>query len=219
MAKRRKLYDVLGANESDDAETIKRHYRRRSKEAHPDKHPEKAEEFKAVSDAFLILSDPARRAKYDATGDASQIEHDPRRLALGVLSNVMQAIIASDLEAMRTTNQRQFVKDVRSTLDNAIREIESKLKAMRRQREVIADVADRISAEQGEENIMAVVARAPLRDIDMAIGQAEGELASHKEAWSIAGKHKFRADEKPQAATMKFTTGKGGTFTFSAWSP
>lgn len=213
MAKRKKLYEVLGANEGDDAETIKRHYRRRSKECHPDKNPDKAEEFKEVSDAFLILSNAARRARYDETGDASQIEHDPRRQALGVLSKVMNAIIASDLQSMKKTSQRQFIKDVRGTLDNAIREIEENLSNIRKQREVIADVADRISAEEGEENIMAVVARAPLADIDRAIGQAEADLAAHKQAWEIAGKHKFRADSPPSPKYTVTMTGSGWGFT------
>ena len=60
-------YEVLQLSPRADQTTIQRVFRHLAKRYHPD-NPESgdAERFKQVMDAFEVLSDPARRAKYDA---------------------------------------------------------------------------------------------------------------------------------------------------------
>ena len=200
------LYEKLGADESDDGETIKRHYRRRSKECHPDRHPDKAQEFKDVTEAFNVLIDPSRRAEYDRTGEVPPLENDPRRHAMAVLSEVLQAIIESDLRSMRKTSERQLIKDIKHTIDSAIAEIEKHLAQMRKSRDTIIDVADRITSEDAD-NVMARIARAPLRDLNAAIGKGEQKLAAHKEAWAIAKRHGFRTLKRKSSTTTTSSNG------------
>ena len=62
------FYKVLGASKSDDQAAIKRKYRALVKDLHPDtQHGDSAKEekFKAVSEAYEILSDAKKRAEYD----------------------------------------------------------------------------------------------------------------------------------------------------------
>ncbi|HDQ43871.1 MAG TPA: J domain-containing protein [bacterium] len=61
-------YNILGVGEKADTNEIKKTYRNLAKQYHPDKHPgdRKAEEkFKELSEAYSVLSDPAKRQKYD----------------------------------------------------------------------------------------------------------------------------------------------------------
>ena len=62
------LYAVLGIPKSATEDEIRKAYKRRSLETHPDKPGGSKEEFQAVSQAKQILLDPAARADYDATG-------------------------------------------------------------------------------------------------------------------------------------------------------
>ncbi len=62
------LYRVLGVATDASAEEIKKSYRRKAREMHPDLDPGNPwaeEEFKELSAAYHILSDPVRRAQYD----------------------------------------------------------------------------------------------------------------------------------------------------------
>ena len=73
MAKR-DYYDVLGVGKSADAGVIKKAYRKKAVQFHPDKNPgdKKAEEkFKEVGEAFEVLSDDQKRAAYDQMGHAA----------------------------------------------------------------------------------------------------------------------------------------------------
>ena len=62
------FYKVLGASKSDDQAAIKRKYRNLAKDLHPDKtkgDTAKEEKFKAISEAYEILSDSKKRVEYD----------------------------------------------------------------------------------------------------------------------------------------------------------
>jgi molecular chaperone DnaJ len=68
------LYELLGVRPDASDEEIKRAYRRRARELHPDANggdPESEAKFKEVSFAYEVLRDPERRARYDRFGAAS----------------------------------------------------------------------------------------------------------------------------------------------------
>ena len=73
MADKRDYYEVLGLQKGASETEIKKAYRKMAKECHPDLHPDdkKAEaQFKEISEAYEVLSDPDKKAKYDQFGHA-----------------------------------------------------------------------------------------------------------------------------------------------------
>jgi len=65
------LYEILGVSRDATSEEMKRAFRRRAMECHPDQNPddpEAEERFKQLQEAYRTLSDPQERAYYDRTG-------------------------------------------------------------------------------------------------------------------------------------------------------
>lgn len=74
MAEKKDYYDVLGISRSADAAAIKKAYRKLAKKYHPDTNPGDAQaekNFKQVTEAYNILSDPEKRKLYDQFGHAA----------------------------------------------------------------------------------------------------------------------------------------------------
>ncbi len=73
MADKRDYYEVLGVDKSADEASIKKAYRTLAKKYHPDMNPGDAEaerNFKEVNEAYAVLSDADKKAKYDQYGFA-----------------------------------------------------------------------------------------------------------------------------------------------------
>ena len=65
-------YEVLGVPRDADSRTIKNAFRQLARRYHPDTsaEPDAEQRFKEIAEAYGVLSDPAKRASYDAQGSA-----------------------------------------------------------------------------------------------------------------------------------------------------
>ena len=74
MAEKRDYYEVLGVEKTASDDEIKSAYRKLAKKYHPDLNPNNKEaevKFKEANEAYEVLSDKDKRAKYDQFGHAA----------------------------------------------------------------------------------------------------------------------------------------------------
>jgi molecular chaperone DnaJ len=73
----RDYYEVLGVSKDSSADDIKRAYRQGALKYHPDrnKEPDAEAKFKEIAEAYQILNDPEKRARYDKYGHAEINNH------------------------------------------------------------------------------------------------------------------------------------------------
>lgn len=73
MAEKRDFYEILGVSKTATADEIKKAYRKKAIQYHPDKNPgdkEAEEKFKEAAEAYEVLSDEQKRGRYDQFGHA-----------------------------------------------------------------------------------------------------------------------------------------------------
>src|SRR6478609_11476400 len=71
MATKRDFYEILGVSKSASPDEIKKAYRKVAMQYHPDRNPgdkEAEEKFKEAAEAYEVLSDGDKKAKYDRFG-------------------------------------------------------------------------------------------------------------------------------------------------------
>src|SRR4051794_3176700 len=93
---KRDYYEVLGVTRKADGEEIKRSYRRLAMKYHPDRNPGDADaelKFKECAEAYEILSDDSKRARYDQFGHSGvQGAHDFSHMDVGDIFSMFDDI-------------------------------------------------------------------------------------------------------------------------------
>jgi molecular chaperone DnaJ len=86
LAEPRDYYEVLGVARDADEKAIKDAFRQLALKYHPDrnKEPGATERFKEIAEAYAVLSDPEKRAQYDARGYAGVAGFSPEDLFGGI---------------------------------------------------------------------------------------------------------------------------------------
>lgn len=98
----RDYYELLGIERGADATTIKRAFRKRARELHPDVNPDNPkaeEEFRNVTEAYEVLSDDERRSIYDRYGKdgLNQSKWQPQYASFGNISDIFSAFFGDDM--------------------------------------------------------------------------------------------------------------------------
>lgn len=122
------LYDILGVDRGVTPDDLKRAYRRKARESHPDAGGDE-EQFKQVNHAYEVLSDPQRRARYDQFGDdgtsrAGQGTGDPFG-GFGGINDVIDAFFGQGFttgqgRSRRPTPGRDVLVSVSVTLEEVV---------------------------------------------------------------------------------------------------
>jgi curved DNA-binding protein CbpA len=131
-------YEILGVTKDTPMDDIKKSFKTRSKELHPDKGGN-LEDFTNLKKAFDILTDPAKRNLYDEYGidDALDIENEAKLVAVQIVVSALEGLpdscdIYKEISAIfqrclnGLTQQEEAAKKVRDRLQRRLYGIQKK---------------------------------------------------------------------------------------------
>jgi len=131
-------YEILGVTKDASIDDIKKQYKARSKDLHPDQGGD-PEAFVELQKAFSILTDPAKRNMYDEYGinDSLDIENEAKLVAIQIVLPALDALPTScdadkEIAAIFTRclnglkEQEQAAKEARDKLQRRLDAIQKK---------------------------------------------------------------------------------------------
>lgn len=180
-------YSTLGVPSDADADAIKRAYRKRSSEPHPDKEGGSHEAQQAVNAAYAVLSDPERRARYDA-GEPEQ--------AAGP-SAAEQVVIQSFIAALQKPGDTNLIGSARARITRLLQSLDSAVNDSRRERNKLEKKAKRLVFKGQGESLLHMVIESRCEEINKLLDQATRDRPNLEQALEILDQYE---DPFPESA-------------------
>ncbi len=193
MARKRTPYDALGVPPNADATAIKRAHRKRARETHPDSGGSD-DEFREVQSAYELVIDPARRRRYDETGDDGEprAESEVNRLLAATFVQVVQQIIGQGVDPARKDCFAAMLTLFREKVKECDQQIGQNQDAKRK----LQQVAKRIKKEP-QPSLFASIVKGEMAKVDAM----NASLASQKSTFEEAIRHvkacEYEVDNHP----------------------
>jgi curved DNA-binding protein CbpA len=196
-------YDTLGVNKNSSKEDIKRAYRDKAKECHPDKDPSKAEEFKEAAEAYRVLSNDALKLLYDHGHDTSQkdeysiVKDSLASLFLKVVNDRQVDIVYTDIFALMKKLVEQTIHQTLRSKEGAKQTIKKFEKVQKRMK--------------GRKDLFHSILVNQIGGLKAQQVKFDGELKQLNKMIELIEKCEYEVDQPPeQEQTAQFTFQVGG---------
>lgn len=109
-------YSILGLEKGASSEEIRKAYKTLAQKYHPDKKDGDEAKYLEIQEAYNILIDPERRARYDSGEEVHEDRMTPERQAKTFIYNVFDSLL-SNPDEFKIEKARQDLIDMRDTME------------------------------------------------------------------------------------------------------
>lgn len=205
-------YETLGVEKDADEDAIKKAYRAQAKAHHPDAGGER-EAFEKVSRAYMVLSNPKARQRYDDTGEINEqrLDDDEARV-LALIAKFIDELAECDESLLRTDLVALF-RQGSAKMKAALNEEKSSLthKSGKLER-----VAKRFSRTKDDpKDPVADILRNRIASLKRQVEKIEDQIRWHDMALTMMDAYRYAADPLMQQFNPYTTTARPGASFFS----
>lgn len=186
-------YKTLGVEKDAGPDDVKRAYRKRAKKTHPDVGG-KSEEFEKVQRSYMILSDPARRKRFDETGqDEERPIDDPMVPVLALVSKMIMEFMTAG-EALIGVNAIELMQD---SLDKNLVEIANHITKTNAEIGKLEKMQKKFKRKGKGENMIAKILDGYMGPLKMQVLDAEKAMIDHRRTKEFLRDYDFTPDKPP----------------------
>lgn len=190
------LYKILGISRKASQDEIKKAYRALSKEHHPDKGGNE-EQFVKIQQAYEVLSDEKRKAKYDATGSIEKEASFEQRFFGFVASQIIPMLEkAKDLEFDFMKKAKAHVKELISVGEENLKELDYKISHFTK-------AVEKIKKKNGGENVMTNILNSKIASMEKIKEQVTNEKAFIQECLTALDEYEYIFTESEPPLSRK----------------
>lgn len=216
-------YEILGIAKDADEAAIKKAFRDRSKETHPDAGGDQ-QSFALVKLSKDVLMDAARRRKFDNTGEVDEDTVDRTEAAAwGLIAHMLGMALSGEEDPLKNPLIEPMVDFCRKTIsDNE----ETRAKfgiAITRAEKMLARFTKKKKKKKKDEpesaedtrNVMQIILTGRIGEFKEFSRRCDEQIAIAKRALEIVQEYQYDFDKAQQVVFQNCTSSQTKTYTFS----
>lgn len=138
-------YDTLGVESTASDDDIRKAYLAKARKLHPDTNSNTTEEdqetFKKVTGAYMVLKDPAKRARFDREGDVEEEDSEVQAIAIIIQSTLISLVSAMDADDPFDLEHGAAITDLKATmkakLSKKVKAFKKTISSLKKQRKAL----------------------------------------------------------------------------------
>jgi DnaJ-class molecular chaperone len=182
------LYDIMGVDKNATPDEIKKAYRDKSKKSHPDAGGSDDQQAE-VNRAWMVLSNPAKREKYDQTGNPEEatFENKFNSFITTLFMNAAKELDVDhdDLIKAMTKNMTTGIKNLRQAIVNNDKEIQK-----------FERISKRLSSKGNVILLTLVIGQ--IGALKKNSGAVQSEIDFITQCIAVMDEYTYKVDERPQ---------------------
>lgn len=192
------LYDKLGVKPDATPDQIKKAFRKKARQLHPDHNPndpKKEQEFKEVAIAYDILSDPTRRQWYNETGDENSADTTKQE----AMNLFLEIVITNIMKKNKSIFISDFFKEIREAFKVSAKDYVKHIKAIKQTVKHLEKVLERVIHKDGENSFIHVAINNEMHKALADANKLKQKIRVVNKAYKIAKEYNFKRDIPTQA--------------------
>lgn len=191
------LYAALDVKSDADKAAIRKAYKKVAMKSHPDMPQGSPKKFALIKRAHDILTDDERRAKYDATGDDSEVSPDNAFSgAINCVAFALNTILAECAQHGTSPLEKDMIAAMRMKINANVTELEKQLRIHRTVLEIDSKLKDRFRRKNKFDGmgIMGSVLDHRIKSIRAQMASWENGIRDAKSALEMLVDWSFKSD-------------------------